>query len=92
MYYLSTDEAQTGGGSAKEAIVYSKTDRNLTEQEAFDLLLHAQEDSVTSIPPYRPSAGSVFVYNDDGDAAKTEDQRCDRYTWRNYGKRIFQKR
>ena len=74
-----------GGGSG--AILFSKTERILTDTEAADIL--EQNISVSYEPPYRPSGGSVYLYSDSGKSNLADDWKSDGYTWRQYGYRSF---
>ena len=76
-----------GGGD--EVPFFSETSRFLTYHEAADILHQNIKDSVTTEPPYRTSAGRVYLYSDDGDRTKKEDWKADGYTWRNYGTKKY---
>ena len=88
-YILSTDCDKLVGGGSDDVKMFTKTDRTLTHREAADILYQNLPDSITYQLPYRPSTGSVYVYDDSGDQNKSEDWRADGYTWKNNGRRVY---
>ena len=83
-----TDSVKLVGGG-DEVPFFSETDRFLNYSEAADILHQNIKDSITIEPPYRHTAGKVYVYSDGGDVNKKDDWKADGYTWRNYGTKKY---
>ena len=60
-----------GGGC--NVPIFSETSRFLTYHEAADILKQNITDSITTEPPYRPSAGKVYVFSDNGNLDYKDD-------------------
>lgn len=83
-FVLSTDKISiTGRGF--ENIVYKHSDDVLSWTEAKKILDDPDTACVTTVPPYKPKAGEVYVFSTVGDEKKIDDWKADQYMWINYG-------
>ena len=69
-----------------DSVVYMDCDVRLKHSMAAGILENQDIKKVSTLPPFKPKGGTVYLVTDGQRVENKDDWRADGYTWRNYGK------
>lgn len=79
---MSDKETETGVG---KAVLYMSADERLDNKIVLSILKSPNSAKISSIPPYRPKGGDVYLISHTDNTSKANDWSCDWYRWINKG-------